>query len=253
MQTRPRAWTAKDSGSYRRLRLTHVKPPSRTGRQGDEPAPLMTDGALSLSDSVAVIDIGSNSGRVVVYQRDPTGDLRAVAGSRASLRLVEDVDRRGELTESTMARLTEALRDFKAIAMGAGAGRIIAVDTAAMRDASNGALFAERLERELGIGIEIISGEAEARYGFDGAMRGLAVSGGLLFDVGGGSMELTRFHSRRREDDVRSSPWRASFECEVPRGRSTEAATTSAVARSHSPSPDEGWCQAAVEPRLSRR
>lgn len=162
----------------------------------------LTDATLSPSDPVAVIDIGSNSGRVVVFQRDAASHLRALAGSRASLRLIEDVDKRGELTESTMARTTEALRDFKAIATGAGATRIVAVATAAMRDASNGALFAERLQRELGIHIDIISGGAEARYGFTGAMRGLAVSSGLLFDVGGGSMELTRFERRRREDDV---------------------------------------------------
>jgi exopolyphosphatase/guanosine-5'-triphosphate,3'-diphosphate pyrophosphatase len=160
------------------------------------------DRSVSPTEAVAVIDIGSNSGRVVVFQRDTDGNLRALAGSRASLRLIEDVDKRGELTESTMARTTEALRDFKAIATGAGATRIVAIATAAMRDASNGALFAERLQRELGIHIDIITGAAEARYGFTGAMRGLAVSSGLLFDVGGGSMELTRFERRRRGDDV---------------------------------------------------
>ena len=153
-------------------------------------------------ETVAVIDIGSNSGRVVVFQRDTAGQLRALAGSRASLRLIEDVDKRGALTESTMARTTEALRDFKALAAGAGASRIVTVATEAMRDAGNGALFGQRLERELGLQIEIISGAAEARYGFDGAMRGLAVSSGLLFDVGGGSMQLTTFERRRRGSDV---------------------------------------------------
>ena len=153
-------------------------------------------------ETVAIIDIGSNSGRVAVFQRDAAGHLRALAGSRASLRLVEDVDKRGELTETTMARTTEALRDFKAIASGAGTTRMVAVATAAMRDADNGALFVQRLERELDLRIEIISGAAEARYGFDGAMRGLAVTSGLLFDVGGGSMQLTTFERRRRGSDL---------------------------------------------------
>jgi exopolyphosphatase/guanosine-5'-triphosphate,3'-diphosphate pyrophosphatase len=160
------------------------------------------DDTPSPGEPLAIIDIGSNSGRVVVFQRDSSGHLRALAGSRASLRLVEDVDKRGELTESTMARTTEALRDFKALAAGAGATRITTVATAAMRDASNGALFGQRLERELGLHIEIISGDAEARYGFDGAMRGLAVPSGLLFDVGGGSMQLTAFDRRRRRSDI---------------------------------------------------
>ena len=174
-------------------------------RRFDGSAPVRSerpDCAPSPSDTVAIIDIGSNSGRVVVFRRDTTGHLRTLASSRASLRLVEDVDKRGELTESTMARTTEALRDFKAIATGAGATRIVAVATAAMRDASNGPLFGQRLERELGLRIEIISGAAEARYGFEGAMRGLAVSSGLLFDVGGGSMQLIRFERRRRGSDL---------------------------------------------------
>lgn len=160
------------------------------------------DNAPSPGETIAIIDIGSNSARVVVFERDASGYLRALAGSRASLRLVEDVDKRGELTESTMARTTEALRDFKAIATGAGATRIVTVATAAMRDAINGALFGQRLERELGLQIEIISGGEEARYGFDGATRGLAVSSGLLFDVGGGSMQLTTFERRRRGNDL---------------------------------------------------
>src|SRR5436190_8063966 len=154
------------------------------------------------SDVVAVVDIGSNSGRVMVFKREPSNHLRLLAGSRAPLRLVHDVDTRGELSETTIARATEAIRDFKAIATGAGAKRIIAVATAAMRDAANGALLVERLRRELGIRVEIIGGMTEAGYGFAGAVRGLAVSGGLLFDVGGGSMQITQFSRRRLTSGV---------------------------------------------------
>ena len=147
--------------------------------------------------TVAVIDIGSNSARVMVFEREASSHLRLIAGSRAPLRLVHDVDTRGKLSDATMARTSEALRDFQAIAMGAGATRIVSVATAAMRDAGNGALFASRLRRELGIQIEIVGGIAEARYGFTGAVRGLAASDGLLFDLGGGSLQITRFAQRR--------------------------------------------------------
>src|SRR5262245_64400523 len=105
----------------------------------------------SRGEVVAVIDIGSNSGRVMVFEREASGHLRLLAGSRAPLRLVHDVDTRGKLTDETMARTTEALRDFQAIAKGARAKRIVAVAAAAMRDAGNGALFAQPGERELGI------------------------------------------------------------------------------------------------------
>jgi len=151
----------------------------------------------SRGDVVAVIDIGSNSTRVMVFERDISNHLRLLANSRASLRLVRDVDTRGVLSDATMARTTEALRDFQAIATGAGARRIVAVATAAMRDATNGALLTERLQRELGIRIETIGGLSEARYGFTGAVRGLGVSNGLLFDLGGGSLQITRFERRR--------------------------------------------------------
>src|SRR5262249_12140375 len=154
------------------------------------------------SDVVGIIDIGSNSGRVMVFEREASGHLRLLAGSRAPLRLVHDVDTRGKLTDETMARTTEALRDFQAIARGAQAKRIGAVATAAMRDASNGALFARRVKEELGIRIDIIGAQTEAGYGFTGAVRGLAVSNGLLFDVGGGSMQVTTFAKRRTVDAI---------------------------------------------------
>ncbi|PYQ99129.1 MAG: hypothetical protein DMF97_11535 [Acidobacteria bacterium] len=157
---------------------------------------------ISHSHPIAVIDIGSNSGRVMVFEREALSHLRLLAGSRASLRLVHDVDARAQLSEATMARTMEALRDFHAIATNTGAKRIVAVATAAMRDAKNGALFTERVQRELGIRIKIIGGLAEARYGFDGAVRGLWVSNGLLFDLGGGSLQITRFAQRRPAEAV---------------------------------------------------
>jgi exopolyphosphatase/guanosine-5'-triphosphate,3'-diphosphate pyrophosphatase len=146
---------------------------------------------------VAVIDIGSNSGRVVVLERDRAGHLRLLTGSRAPLRLVHDVDEQQSLSEESMARTMEALRDFHAIAAGVGARRIVAVATAAMRDARNGGLFMDRIRRELRIRVEIIDGQEEARYGFAGAVRGLPVSSGVLFDLGGGSMQVSHFKLRR--------------------------------------------------------
>ena len=150
---------------------------------------------------VAVIDIGSNSARVVVYEQEAAGHLRIRAGSRAALRLVSDVDSQRRLSEDTMARAMDVLRDFRAIALGAGAERVVAVATAAMRDADNGMVFLERVRRELGIEVELIDGAREARYGFIGAVRGLPVDDGLVFDMGGGSMQVSRFRGRALEKD----------------------------------------------------
>jgi exopolyphosphatase / guanosine-5'-triphosphate,3'-diphosphate pyrophosphatase len=146
---------------------------------------------------VAVIDIGSNSGRVVVLELDHAGHLRLLTGSRAALRLVHDVDEGHRLSWESMARTIDAVRDFHAIAAGAGAKRIVAVATAAIRDARNGRHFMSRIRRDLGIRVDIIDGAAEARLGFEGAVRGLPVSSGLLFDLGGGSMQVSQFQHRR--------------------------------------------------------
>ena len=87
----------------------------------------MASRARRPSRPVAVIDIGSNSGRVVVLSRDDAGQLRFLTGSRAPLRLVHDVDDLHGLSEDAMARTMEALRDFRAIARGAGARPIVAI------------------------------------------------------------------------------------------------------------------------------
>ena len=170
---------------------------------------------------VAVIDVGSDyEGACGISSATRPAHLRALAGSRASLRLVADVDRRGELSESTMGRVTEALRDFKALARGAGGPRASSrsrrppcATPATVRCCSWNAFagnLASRFE-------QIISGVEEARYGFAGAIRGLDVSSGLLFDVGGGSMQMTRFDRRRRGPAVSLPAWRPASERAIPR------------------------------------
>jgi exopolyphosphatase/guanosine-5'-triphosphate,3'-diphosphate pyrophosphatase len=66
-----------------------------------------------------------------------------------------------------------------------------------MRDAKNGQRLIDRIRREVGVGVHIIDGRREAAYGFAGAVRGMPVSSGLLFDLGGGSMQVSTFRSRR--------------------------------------------------------
>jgi exopolyphosphatase/guanosine-5'-triphosphate,3'-diphosphate pyrophosphatase len=149
--------------------------------------------------SLAVVDLGSNSGRVVVYQLHREGYLRILASSRASLRLVKGVERRHALAPQSVERALDALQDFRAIAVGAGAERVVALATAAVRDAENGPDFIRRVRTRLGIPVRVLSGADEARYGFVGAVRGLAVESGVLFDLGGGSMQVSRFHDRRLE------------------------------------------------------
>ncbi len=146
---------------------------------------------------VAVVDVGSNSGRVVVLRVGPGGHLEAIADGRAPLRLALDLGRHGRLTEASIAHATAALRDFRALAEGAGADRILAVATSAVREAPNASELVDALRRGAGIELDVIDGDREALLSFRGAASGLPVEDGLMMDLGGGSVELTRFHARR--------------------------------------------------------
>jgi exopolyphosphatase/guanosine-5'-triphosphate,3'-diphosphate pyrophosphatase len=154
------------------------------------------------SPPLAIIDIGSNSARVVVYNREAGGHLRIVASARASLRLVEGVVEDHAIGEDAMERARDALRDFRAIALGAGSRAIRVYATAAVREARDGKRFARLVSQTMKVPLEVLDGETEALYGFHGALRGLDAKSGLLFDLGGGSLQLTLFRQR-----VRSKSW----------------------------------------------
>jgi exopolyphosphatase/guanosine-5'-triphosphate,3'-diphosphate pyrophosphatase len=147
---------------------------------------------------LAIIDIGSNSARVVVYNREAGGHLRIVASARASLRLVEGVVEDHAIGEEAMDRAKDALRDFRAIALGAGAKAIRVYATAAVREAKDGPRFSRLVLRTMKVPLRILDGDTEAHYGFHGALRGLDAKSGVLFDLGGGSLQLTLFRQRER-------------------------------------------------------
>jgi exopolyphosphatase/guanosine-5'-triphosphate,3'-diphosphate pyrophosphatase len=160
------------------------------GRNGRAPARRGAPARL------AVIDIGSNSGRVTVMRLLPSGHLEVVADARAPLRLAREIHA-GVLSRAAIDRTLAALHDFRAIALGAGASRVLAVATSAVRESRNAPELVERARRELGIRVVVIDGEREAAYAFLGAVHGLPVDHGLLLDLGGGSLEVTHFRDRK--------------------------------------------------------
>jgi len=145
---------------------------------------------------VAVIDIGSNSGRVVVLQIGDRGALEVIDELRAPLRLARALDHDGRLTTQGFETTLDAMGDFVALAHGQGAEEIRAVGTFAMREAKNGGVLAELIRERFGVTVEIVDGYREARFGFVGAVYGIDVMDGLSVDIGGGSLQLVRFRDR---------------------------------------------------------
>jgi len=146
---------------------------------------------------VAVIDLGSNSARVVVFRITPQGCPEVIADERVSLQLIRELDGRGRLRRRGLERIIRVLRDFRQVATGAGAKTMIAFGTSALREATDTHGLFMRVRAEAGVEVEILDAESEARAGFLGAIYGLPLRHGLVFDIGGGSLQLTRFRDRK--------------------------------------------------------
>ena len=146
---------------------------------------------------IAVIDIGSNSGRVVIVQPETGGHLEIIDEQSAPLRLALEVSRSGELSPAAIEWTLHALKDFTAVARGAGAVRTVAVATAAVRRATNGEAFVQRLRDELDLDVTLIDAQEEARLAFLGAVYGLPAEDGFFVDIGGGSLQIVHFANRQ--------------------------------------------------------
>ena len=148
------------------------------------------------SHLVAVIDVGSNSTRMEVLHLTSDYDLRVMSEVKALLRLASRKSRDGKLLSSAISDLSRLIADFATVASASKVDSIRAVATSAMRDATNGDKVVKRVKEETGIDLEIISGEHEAQYGFLGAVFSLPAHDGVLFDIGGGSVEFSFFQDR---------------------------------------------------------
>ena len=151
--------------------------------------PLFEDAAAMGLSRVGVIDVGSNSVRMVVFD----GAARSPAyfyNEKIMCALGAGLSETGKLNPEGRIRAISAIRRFAALAEGMGITPLTAVATAAVREASDGRDFRDEVERETGIKIWIIDGKEEARLSAQGVLLGWPGSYGLVCDIGGSSMEL---------------------------------------------------------------
>ncbi len=138
---------------------------------------------------VAVVDIGSNSVRLVVYdglRRSPT----PVFNEKILCGLGKGIAITGKLDPMAMVRAISALKRFKTLTKQIGCHEVYAVATAAAREAENGETFIDDAEKALGVGISVLTGKEEARYAALGVVAGVPDADGVVGDLGGGSLEL---------------------------------------------------------------
>ena len=146
--------------------------------------------------SVAVIDIGSNSVRLVVYEQ-MARSLVSVFNEKTLCGLGREVQSTGLLAPDAVDKALTSLKRFHALCKIQRVGRVHAIATAACRDASNGPDFIARAERICGVPIEILSGPREARLSALGVISGIYRPDGIVGDLGGGSLELVDVRGHR--------------------------------------------------------
>ena len=138
---------------------------------------------------VAVVDIGSNSVRLVVYEgatRAPT----PLFNEKVLCGLGRALASTGRLGADAVSRALRALRRFRALIDQMGVTRVKAIATAAVREAENGADFTAKAERILNVPIRVLSGTEEAELAGLGVIAGIHDADGFVGDLGGGSLEL---------------------------------------------------------------
>ncbi len=151
--------------------------------------------------SVAVIDIGSNSVRLVVYE-SMTRSLVTLFNEKTLCGLGREVQTTGLLAPDAVAKALTSLRRFRALCRVMKVGRVYAIATAACRDATNGPDFIAKAERICGAKIEILSGPREANLSALGVISGIHKPDGIVGDLGGGSLELIDVQGNRVRSGV---------------------------------------------------
>ena len=145
-----------------------------------------------LACRLGAIDIGSNSVRLLVAEALRGGTYRILDEEREPTRLGRSASVEGRLDDESMDRTVAALRTFKEIATGYQVTRLRTIATCAVREARNGPEFCRRVREEVGLEVEVISGEREARLAFTSVQHAFDLSGRntIVADIGGGSTEI---------------------------------------------------------------
>lgn len=150
---------------------------------------------------VAVIDVGSNSVRLVLYRLEGRA-IWTMFNEKVLAGLGREVTRTGRLSPDGVTQAISALKRFRAVLDAAKPSELYTAATAAVREAVDGPDFIARVLRETGLSIRVLTGEEEARYAAMGVAAGAVDSQGVVGDLGGSSLELTRLVNGEARDGV---------------------------------------------------
>jgi exopolyphosphatase/guanosine-5'-triphosphate,3'-diphosphate pyrophosphatase len=156
---------------------------------------------MNKSKRLAIMDIGSNSIRLVIYEYNDRSH-RVIDESKEAARLSDKIDYEGNLLSEHISDISDILNHFKMLCEAHQVDTIRAVATAAIRNAANSSMIIQQLEQQTNLDIEVLSGEDEARYGFIGTINSIDIHDGFMIDIGGGSTEITLFQQRKIKHSI---------------------------------------------------
>jgi exopolyphosphatase / guanosine-5'-triphosphate,3'-diphosphate pyrophosphatase len=170
---------------------------------------------------VAVLDIGSNSVRLVVYERHARA-LTPLYNEKSACALGRGLAATGKLAYENIDRALTAIQRFALVARLMRVGQVHILATSAVRDATNSKSFVDAVEQIMGAPVRVLSGEEEAHFAALGVLAGIPDFSGIVGDLGGGSLELSLMeHGKdavgethalgviRMQDDASGSPLKA--------------------------------------------
>ncbi|WDR05781.1 Ppx/GppA phosphatase family protein [Devosia rhodophyticola] len=179
-------------------------------------------GRIKGAKPVAVLDIGSNSVRLVVYERHARS-LTPLYNEKAACALGRGMASSGRLADDNMERALVAIKRFALVVRLMRVGKVHILATSAVREATNRTEFVSAVEEVMGSPVNVLSGEQEAHFAALGVVAGIPDFFGLIGDLGGGSLELSTIADRtdtngethelgviRLQDDSDGSPSKAA-------------------------------------------
>lgn len=147
-------------------------------------------------EKIGIIDLGSNSARLVIVNLFAEGYFMVVDELKESVRLGQDMERDGFLKPARVAETIKTIRMFRKLCEASGVTRIIAVATEAVRRAKNQRSFLDEIQATCGIKIRVLSAEEEAVLVYRGVINSMDIPKGIILEIGGGSTKIVYYNRR---------------------------------------------------------
>lgn len=144
---------------------------------------------------IAVIDLGSNTTRLIIMETRLGFSYRLVDEVREMTRLRQGLTSQG-LSKKVIARGLSTLRLYIDFCKQTKVDQVLATATSAVRDAANGPAFLKKIKKELGLSIQLLDSDKEAYYDTLGALNEVELQQGVVLDIGGGSIQLSQVKNR---------------------------------------------------------